>query len=301
MQASSELVADLNWIAKNRAHFSMRSEPSVCPLALQMLSELATLYVYLRGWPLNSIVDPNWFLETVRDFIIANVEDKLYQESFRRQVGYSRHLLLPYLLLRATGYRNDVIEEAIELLEAFSCLEIPEVAPYRRMDQMHALWKSGLRGAPAWSDLYADTVAARWSCLSTFQKPEAYALTHVMFYLTDFGNQPVPLPAQEVEILIGKFTALLIRYLRIGEWDLVGELLIGLRVLKCEDGPLVLAARHALSKARRPDGGIPGSLASARLAKATGDAQAAEAQEFRLCYHTTIVSAIYNAITVSSR
>ena len=53
----------------------------------------------------------------------------------------------------------------------------------------------------------------------------AYAITHTLFYLTDFGGRGAALSHRQRERAVDLVEVLLLHYWRTGRWDLVGELL----------------------------------------------------------------------------
>jgi hypothetical protein len=57
-------------------------------------------------------------------------------------------------------------------------------------------------------------------------REDAYAFTHQLFYLTDFGRRPGIEPGRPFEELAADVDALVLRYLDAEDYDLVGELLM---------------------------------------------------------------------------
>ncbi|MFE0021742.1 DUF6895 family protein [Amycolatopsis sp. NPDC059021] len=115
---------------------------------------------------------------------------------------------------------------------------------------------------------------------------EAYALTHVVFYATDFGARPMP----DASALTGLLRTLAGSYLTAGNLDLAGEFLLCLTALG-SSCPVTAHGFRVLSDAQRPDGAVPGPLHDpARWSGLRGDA--AEAYLFGTCHHTTMVAAM---------
>jgi hypothetical protein len=116
---------------------------------------------------------------------------------------------------------------------------------------------------------------------------EAYAVTHVVFYGTDFGARRMratPALADLCRTMLGV-------YLGLGDLDLAGEFLLSLSALDAPDCALVGAGWRAVTGAQRPDGAVPSALYDAsRWQRLAGDR--ADAYLFGTCHHTTMVAAM---------
>jgi hypothetical protein len=121
----------------------------------------------------------------------------------------------------------------------------------------------------------------------------AYAITHALFYLTDFGVRPAPLKAVEMNRVVDLVEGLLLHYWRTGNWDLVGELLVNLNCidLNCFDrccSDIYAGAAGAYDAAWRADGAL--SPRRSNVGGASGDEET-----FGTCYHPTLVAVLYCA------
>ncbi|MBK0870747.1 MULTISPECIES: DUF6895 family protein [unclassified Saccharopolyspora] len=143
---------------------------------------------------------------------------------------------------------------------------------------------------------YRTDQSHRNSVLTTRQGPlsfaddEVYALTHVLFYLSDFGSRPVSgsdladreKAGRTVSVLLG---ACLAR----DDLDLAGELLLCADILGVHCRGLVEHGWQRIASAQRADGAVPSPLHdSAVLSKVDGDKRAAYL--FGTCFHTTMVA-----------
>jgi hypothetical protein len=168
-----------------------------------------------------------------------------------------------------------------------------EVLPHRLLDREFFLWKSGLlRDEPNWRGLYANTALGLARDPLHLDGDAAYAITHTLFYLSDWGRKEPPLDAAELDRVARILDCLIVHYWRLGHWDLLGELLAN-RVSMRKPGSRFLAgASAAFLRAWRPEGCVPGEgLDLVGLAKA----RRSEREEilFRQCYHPTLVGVIY--------
>ncbi|MFB7469560.1 DUF6895 family protein [Kitasatospora sp. NPDC056184] len=119
--------------------------------------------------------------------------------------------------------------------------------------------------------------------------PEAYALTHSSFYLSDFARTGPGLPEDAVADAAALVARLLDHCVRHDWWDLAAELVMT-QVCLGLDGPGTpegAAAVDCLARAQRPDGSVPGRSAATRASAADPPAG-----YFAKAYHTTLVTAL---------
>ncbi|WP_380283352.1 DUF6895 family protein [Kitasatospora purpeofusca] len=119
--------------------------------------------------------------------------------------------------------------------------------------------------------------------------PEAYALTHSSFYLSDFARTGPGLPEGAVADAAALVARLLDHCVRHDWWDLAAELVmtqvcLGLDAPGTPEGA---AAVECLARAQRPDGSVPGRSAATRAGAADPPAG-----YFAKAYHTTLVTAL---------
>ncbi|WP_405003112.1 hypothetical protein OHV13_00870 [Kitasatospora purpeofusca] len=119
--------------------------------------------------------------------------------------------------------------------------------------------------------------------------PEAYALTHSAFYLSDFARTGPGLPGGAVTDAAALTGRLLDHCVRHDWWDLAAELVmtqvcLGLDPTGTPEGASALAC---LARAQHPDGSIPGRSAATRASAADP-----AAEYFAKAYHTTLVTAL---------
>ncbi|WP_084655265.1 DUF6895 family protein [Nocardia altamirensis] len=141
------------------------------------------------------------------------------------------------------------------------------------------------------ADLTAATIAAAAPDPLYLRDDEAYALTHVVFYATDFGARPMPAGAALIETM----RTLLGMYLALGDMDLAGELLLCLQAVGAADCPMTAHGWRELARRRRTDGAVPGPLYEPdRWSGLRGEVR--EAYAFGTCHHTTMVAAMAAAV-----
>ncbi|CAN3978872.1 DUF6895 family protein [Kitasatospora purpeofusca] len=128
--------------------------------------------------------------------------------------------------------------------------------------------------------------------------PEAYALTHSAFYLSDFARTGPGLPDGAVADAAALTGRLLDHCVRHDWWDLAAELVmtqvcLGLDPTGTPEGAAALAC---LARAQRPDGSVPGRSAATRASTADP-----APEYFAKAYHTTLVTALMTLLLGTGR
>ncbi|MEU1055429.1 hypothetical protein ABZ397_23150 [Streptomyces sp. NPDC005876] len=174
--------------------------------------------------------------------------------------------------------------------------------PYKpvlnRLELRYFLDRGGLTAPPALPTteaLYRQSVAALAPDALQLTESETYALTHAVFYATDFGRHPAA-PDDDPDTaarLRRTVRDLLGVHLARGSLDLLAELLLCARALAegPETHPAERAAWQQMARAARPDGALPSPVHRPEvLTSLTGDKAAAYL--FGTCYHTTTAAAL---------
>lgn len=155
---------------------------------------------------------------------------------------------------------------------------------------------------PAPGALLGESIAGLDPDVLQLSESETYALTHVIFYATDFGRHSLSLPGDEatarswtslretVRVLLGV-------HLARGSLDLLAELLLCTAALDDGSGAghLPHAGWNALARAARPDGALPSPVHRPEVLAGLNDAKAA-AYVFGTCYHTTTAAVLAAAV-----
>ncbi len=206
---------------------------------------------------------------------------------------------LIYVALAPPGIGTALRDEAISLLTASGYLTSAGKSPYLRLETRFYADKAGLEPQiEPYSELIGQSVLVDLPAEFPCSLPDAYAITHTAFYLSDFGTRTpdlTPEQAAKATRLVGR---MLDHCVRQEMWDLISELII---TLSCLGGdplrtPGGEAALRCLERVQRPDGVIPG-----RSAVQAPDASASAGEFFHKCYHTTIVVILMSLIVTSKR
>jgi hypothetical protein len=141
-------------------------------------------------------------------------------------------------------------------------------------------------GLPSsWSEegLFPLTWLSRRPPVTTLSDPEVYSLTHVVFFMTDFGDRPEGLNRECREYLRERCPAWMDVLQRGANLDLYSELAT---VLACIGEPIPPGVETVLREAQADDGMLPGpGFRSQRRLEATADP---DRRLFLENYHTTL-------------
>jgi hypothetical protein len=196
-----------------------------------------------------------------------------------------------YSLFAAAGYRHPGLEQLITHLVTAGAVRAVEVLPNRRLAVANALRATGHDqgvGAPDWETLTRATWLGHLPQPWHIDWEAGYDLTHTVFHLTDWGRRPQALPA-DLAAYLGRWLPVWIdTWTEVGQWDLVGELLI---VAGCLPAPYTeIDDWRRLAQLQHPDGLVP------RDGDPVDDAPAARFEDHQ---HTTIVAVIAATVALT--
>jgi hypothetical protein len=209
---------------------------------------------------------------------------------YRRQLGdpASSFPMEMYASFVRAGYRHRPLEALCAHLVGLRAARVRELAPH---DQLAVVVAARQLGLPAPVD---PLVLVERTWLGGQPEPwmldaaAAYALTHTVFHLTDFGADPCGLP-QELQKYLHLWLPVWVEVVtETKAWDLLAELLI---VDACLTAPQTYPqAWEYLALGQYPDGMLPQSIP-----QALRDPE----KEFRIHYHPTLVAVIAGTLAVS--
>lgn len=269
------------WTTRNLARFTPLAAGEIDGRQLKRFSELAFVCACLtRPAPDGSQAILSEVLRW-QDFVRERVEDATYREAVRKTPALAYPLLFPYLQLRSAGYRSSYHDATLARLTHHGHPLIEELLPYRRFERDLILWNAGLAAEPAWDELYDRTILARCRRLSFLDVGDMYSITHTVFYLSDIGRRPLA-DNLRTERIASILNSLVIHSWRLADWDLLCELLLGLRLI---GRPTALCEPwQDAAAAFRDDGSLSSDGAPERSGR--GD------DPFASAYHTTLVGVL---------
>ncbi|MFI2511599.1 DUF6895 family protein [Streptomyces sp. NPDC018972] len=193
-----------------------------------------------------------------------------------------------YLPFRELGYSQPELERAVVLDHRLVSWRAFETSPTRRLALSAFQRRYGLTPRPPESEALRVTWLARTPEPWTVEGHIAYDITHCVFHLTDWGENPGGLPPDIADYLTTWLPAWIDDWLDLERWDLLGELLV---VDACLPRPtLDEPAWKAFAAAQQPDGAMP-----AVRTMAEGDGETV----FDIVYHSTLVAAFASVLATS--
>ncbi|MGV9558271.1 DUF6895 family protein [Streptomyces sp. NPDC003401] len=212
---------------------------------------------------------------------------------------FATYPLEVYAAFASAGLRHAGYEAAAAAMTRSRGWRLTEQDPTRRLGVLAAERRIGVhRHEDAHRSLgrtWLGGLPEPWA----FERPSGYALTHVVFHLTDWGCRPEDVPADLREYLADWLPAWLDTCLDAGLWDLGCELLA---VAASLPGPLSpAAAGHAwdrIAAARHADGALPEERRSGASGTAPSGAPPGPASDFADCYHSTLMAAFAAALAI---
>ncbi|MEU8824609.1 hypothetical protein [Streptomyces sp. NPDC048636] len=287
----------ISWLAAHHFRFDPHTaEEGSVLFARKALVEMALL-VGLRAR-----LDPEPFDgDYARLFERMNAAAK--RPSYRELIGRDERALLLYAgthaALRLCGQDDAEFHHLIEQSVAGRYATAFERIPYRQLDLLHTLELAGVAHhlPPVEAVLPLTLFCADPSVLRLGDR-DIYAITHTVFYATDFGLRVPRWPAgfdlsRAVELL--EALSLLSRHR--GNADLVAELLCALLCLGVRDSAEAERAWAFLSGVQEADGRVAGPEGIVRPGLEGGDE---EYRSWATGYHTTIVAALAGLLARSA-
>ncbi|TDV46878.1 DUF6895 family protein [Actinophytocola oryzae] len=284
-------VAALDWLTANREQFRARGAGVSDFEVKERLKPVGEL-VLISGVLLREGVAGSRQAKQVSrllDFVWQEVldgGDLLFW--MQREEPLSPIPMEVYVPFREMGRSHPGIENHLRLVSRTGSWRALEAIPHRRLGLSRFSARADL---PVCADV-GDAARNTW----LGQTPEpwtvdynlAYAVTHTVFHLTDWGRHPDNLPDEVAEYLALWLPAWIDEWAAEGDWDLLGELLV---VDACLPEPaLDEDVWRRFAEAQTPEGAMP-----ARGAMPTG----APHEVFDLVHHPTIVAAFAATMATS--
>ncbi|MFF8289427.1 DUF6895 family protein [Streptomyces sp. NPDC016309] len=193
-----------------------------------------------------------------------------------------------YVPFRELGHSQPELERAIRLNHRLGSWARLEVLPVRRLGLSAFERRFGLTPSLPEDEAFGRTWLARRPEPWTVDTRIGYDITHTVFHLTDWGEDPDRLPPETAGHLQQWLPVWLDDWLDLERWDLLGELLV---VDACLPRPtLDASAWEGFAAAQQPDGAVP----------PMGGMPAGDPQDvFDLVYHSTLVAAFASVLATS--
>ncbi|MFI6558876.1 DUF6895 family protein [Streptomyces sp. NPDC050534] len=286
-------IAALAWISAHRGDFALDDDAFTADgqvdLTWKPLGELAQTCVSVRRRTPPS--DP--LHACVCDLLAFAWQQTGRGELFLRLQQlepFATYPLEVYSVFAGAGFRHAGYEAAAATVARTRGWRRTEQEPTRRLGLLNAERRSGIhrqeRPAQALSRTWLGGLPEPWA----FERTAGYALTHVVFHLTDWGRTAQDVPEDLAAYLADWLPPWLDTCLDAGLWDLAGELLIVAASLPHPpDTAMLQDAWTRLARAQLDSGAIPLTAPDTTDEPDPG---------FVHCYHSTLMAAFAAALSV---
>ncbi|MGW1952900.1 DUF6895 family protein [Streptomyces sp. NPDC001920] len=210
----------------------------------------------------------------------------------QRMEPFATYPLEIYSVFAAAGLRHPGYEAAAATTARTRGWRLTEQDPTRRLGVLKAERRSGIHRPEQAERVLRQTWLGALPEPWTFERSSGYALTHVVFHLTDWGRLPAGVPADLDAYLSHWLPPWLDTCLDAGMWDLSCELLVVAASLPTPPDPAALQAAWArIARAQLDSGALPEQ-------RPDSDAEGGREPGFRHCYHSTLMAGFAAAQTV---
>jgi hypothetical protein len=212
----------------------------------------------------------------------------------QRMEPFATYPLEIYSVFAAAGLRHPGYEAAAATTARTRGWRLTEQDPTRRLGVLKAERRSGIHRPEQVAQVLRSTWLGGLPEPWTFERSSGYALTHVVFHLTDWGRLPTGVPPDLAAYLAHWLPPWLDTCLDARMWDLSCELLVVAASLPGPPDPATLQdAWTRIARAQHDCGALP--------EQGTGDDPGADQEtdpSFPRCYHSTLMAAFAAAQTV---
>lgn len=295
--ANAVRQAAWGWATSHRRRFQLPSPVSRWTIEqLKPLGELVLTADILRRTSLAHLADEfSESIDATFEFAWTQLQEGELIASLLQSHPDLFGLTSLYATFSRNGYRNTTVDNAIATLSAMTAIRALEFPPWRALDIALALEQLGIQSSWIRRNLFEQTWLSAKPEPWMINSAAAYALTHTVFYMTDFGEHPANLPPDVTEYLTNWLPVWCEFYFSVNNLDLLGELLmvascVGLNSLD----PLLEPAWDQLRRAQAGDGLVPGPHSI--FSEQQPNPQLERAADFYNHYHTTLVAAMASAL-----
>ena len=265
--------------------------------ARKALVELAGLLLYRRRTTVDAPRNDDGAADIAYTAMVDGLADIAARRPYRDLIARQHRSLwmygLPYAALRAWGREDPELRWMVEQAVAARYPVTWERLPYRYLDYLRFLDAGAIPHAlaPA-GDVFPLTLLHAEPSVAELEEDDVYAITHGVFYMTDYGLAAEPWPRGfDVDSAADLIEALLAQHAAEEHTDLTAELLICTASMGISGGDAVDAGWRLLSTSQSPGGAIaaPDRLIARSY---SGERDDALYREWKRCYHTTLMTAM---------
>lgn len=227
----------------------------------------------------------------LRDAWLGMAERRAIFFDIRRRHHLFPHAGVALATLQALGAETDGLRRTLQSVLARNFMDRTERSAWQKLDLKYYFDAGGLTHAfPSDAALLEASCLCDPPSLADVHVVDLYAITHLIFHLTDFGRHPLPGGGAAPCGAIGDYVAgALAMCLYDRDYDLATEFLICRSCLTGSADELDRVAADAICAAQEPSGFLPDRRWLAGM-PATADADADRREAFFAVYHPTLVA-----------
>lgn len=201
---------------------------------------------------------------------------------------------LPHILLSHMGYRDAEFDGFLRVCLSADTINGHDRSPTAALerDWLYSLWSGNGSIATVANETTHSILNGPLDILGGL-RDDVYAFTHVMFYISDFGNTAPTLPRPQ-SVLLAEAEGLLARYIDAEDYDLTGEILLAWPFTQVDWSPAAAFTFRVLARVEDAVGLLPcGNVDLHRLARFDGADRSRYA--LGMAYHTAYVMGFLSA------
>jgi hypothetical protein len=283
----------LDWLCGSIDEFNLSFDALGCHFGLKVLSEMNLLCSLYRRKLIDRYDDR---INKIISFTTEQLGSTSYLDGLVRMPESLTLYAFIYKSLYEYGIKLEEFRNAIVTAVHREAVNSRERIPFGMMDLCYALNKANIRHPfPTLRSLYHKTLLSKEPSILSLNLNDVYDITHIIFYLSDFGFRKfTEISARQLSKIHWIIASLTGLYLRDQDWDILAELLTCNYCLRSCQYPIYEVAWNNLLNAQRVDGSIPGLLRSEELEMKSKSWN----KNFTQNYHATIVTAIACLLTI---
>ncbi|MCL7764786.1 hypothetical protein MPF19_15285 [Polaribacter sp. Z014] len=291
MKQQLEISIDksLTWINNNLHYFNINSNDVEKNPNLDMqrkrLGELAiTLLILSR----NTSYKEDYRAKKIISFIKEICNSKDFYRGITRDLN-----LFPFYLMLYNGLYSMKIEfkdykQLLQNIIDANFMDCIERTAWNQIDFKYQLDFGGFKhNMASYDQMYKTSSLYHLPNLIHIRDIDVYALTHILFHLTDFGNKNIDHLLEDKKDKTAEHIGnLMIKYALKEDWDLLAELLICCHNLNYRNHPLFIECWQKLLNAQNKKGDFTSRYIQEKLKKGE---MVNDKDVFDVNYHPTLV------------
>lgn len=207
-------------------------------------------------------------------------------------------LAVPHILLTKLGYSDVEFDRFLATCATAQAMNGQDCPPSVTSERkwISSVWTCGGADKLHFGDVLRKSVLSFPLNLLTGSRDDAYALTHLLFYATDFGFRAQRLPRSR-GVILAEASSLFARYADAEDYDLAGEILLAWPLTGADWSSTAAFGFRVLASVEEKAGLLPcGNVDLKRLNGLSGEAQARYA--LGTAYHTAFVMGFLCALSL---